>query len=231
MEYFGYAPNTTCWKMLLSINLLPIWELIQPAGESLGSIKDLSEQRAGLVCWWNGRYSMHYLTTALWMQLLLMHQYPLTAGPSAPMDPSGRGSWAGWVHVSHQEAMLAVAMVALGRSSLGTAEMCGEGVRWQLNLAIALDSPIWGKESLLFPPLCLARMMLAELYRALMEAARSYCEVSASYRWQQLSATRAQLVQLQYFVVPFCPHFTTQNCEDKCNRNFTDLLLSFACHL
>lgn len=110
-------------------------------------------------------------------------------GPSAPLDPSGRGSWAGWVCVSHQEATLAVAMVALGWSSLGTAEMCGVGVRWQLNLAIALDSPIWGKESLLFLHLCLARMMLAELYRALMEAVRSYSEVSDSYRWQQLSAT------------------------------------------
>lgn len=57
-----------------------------------------------------------------------------------------------------------------------------EGVRWRLVLAIAQDCPVQGKESLLFPCLHLARMMLAELHRALMKAVVIYSEVSANYR-------------------------------------------------
>jgi len=92
--------------------------------------------------------------------------------------------------VPSQEETSAAAVVALGWSSFsGKGQVCRKGVRWRLISAIALDSPIGRKENLLFLCPYLARMVLAELHRALMEAVMSYSEVSASYRWEQLSAT------------------------------------------
>lgn len=99
-----------------------------------------------------------------------MCQLPLTSGPSAPLDSSGGGSYAGRMRVPSQEETPDAALVALGWSSFsGRGQMRGKGARWRLILAIARDSPVQGKESLLFPCLHLARMMLAELHRALME--------------------------------------------------------------
>lgn len=152
----------------------------------------------------------------------------LTSGPSAPLGSSGGGSYAGRMRVPSQEETPAV---ALGWSSFsGKGRTHGEGGRWWLILAIALDSPVQGKERLLFRCLYLARMMLAELHRALMEAVMSDSEVSASYRLEQPSATNHCWCNcsILWFL---CPHLTTQNCKDKCNRHFSGLLLSFACHL